>query len=125
MEIKTMARIGACAFAAAAISLTAIDMRAERRASPDPVAGTPRARTDDPLLAEMLRCQSIGLAAASDRACLQAWAENRRRFLAPGSLPEMTLPKGTPERPGASVGADVDPVAPHREAAPAMPEEER
>ncbi len=30
---------------------------------------------------ELLRCQSLGLAAERDAACQAAWAENRRRFL--------------------------------------------
>ncbi len=37
----------------------------------------------DPLRAEFARCQGLGEAGAHDPACLSAWAENRRRFLAP------------------------------------------
>jgi len=31
------------------------------------------------------------MAAAGDSACLRAWAENRRRFLAPGARPEAAI----------------------------------
>jgi conjugative transfer region protein TrbK len=91
MDMKTIARIGALAFAAVAITVTAIEMRAGAPAPVDPIAAAPRPGAD-PLRDEMLRCQLIGQAAASDPACLRAWAENRRRFLAPGARPEASKP---------------------------------
>lgn len=92
MEVKTIARIGALAFAAIAITVTAIEMRAGRQASPDPIAAATPLPGNDPLLGEMLRCQSFGQAAASDQECLRAWAENRRRFLALGARRATSLP---------------------------------
>jgi len=41
----------------------------------------------DPLIAEMRRCQTLGEPGAHDVGCLAAWAENRRRFLAPDRRP--------------------------------------
>jgi len=91
MDSKWLARGGAIAFVAVVITITALEMRdAPRGGEPafsDP-AVTERA---DPLAAELVRCQSIGQAGASDGACLRAWAENRRRFLAPGGRPAAAI----------------------------------
>lgn len=43
-----------------------------------------QSETPDPLQSELQRCQSLGEAAVRDAACLDVWAENRRRFLIPG-----------------------------------------
>ena len=58
VDSKLLARIGAIVFVAIAITMTAIEM----------------SRPPEP-------------AGASDPDCLRAWAENRRRFLAPGARP--------------------------------------
>ncbi len=42
-------------------------------------------RHADPVTAEMARCQTLGEAGARDQACLDAWAQNRRRFLRAGA----------------------------------------
>ena len=98
MDSKLFARIGAIAFVAIAITMTAIEMaRAPEpmREAAAPVAETP---ATDPLLIELRRCQSLGQAGASDPACLRAWAENRRRFLAPGARPAARIADGaTPQ----------------------------
>lgn len=80
MDHKLLARIGAIAFVAIAITMIAIEMsrapeqpRAERVSEAEP-AGT------DPLLDELRRCQALGATGSEDRDCLAAWAENRRRF---------------------------------------------
>lgn len=95
MDSKLLARIGAVIFVAIAITMTAIEMSR----SPEParevsatVADTPA--SVDPLLIELRRCQSIGQAGASDPGCLRAWAENRRRFLAPGARPAARIADG-------------------------------
>jgi len=86
MDGKHLAQIGAIIFAAVAITTALIDAR-------------PRVRTDlrppldpihvmvgpDPLARDIARCQLLGEAGAHDARCLAAWAENRRRFLTPGS----------------------------------------
>ncbi|MFD2430745.1 putative entry exclusion protein TrbK-alt [Sphingobium scionense] len=87
MDTKLLARIGAIIFVAIAITMTAIEMsRAPEPAREEPAAVADSSETVDPLLIELRRCQSIG-AGASDSDCLRAWAENRRRFLAPGARP--------------------------------------
>lgn len=86
MDTKLLARIGAIIFIAIAITMTAIEMsRAPAPARDEPAAVSDTSATADPLLIELRRCQSLGQAGASDSDCLRAWAENRRRFLAPGA----------------------------------------
>lgn len=93
ISAKTWARIGAVAFIAFAVLVSALSLRRERQ-SPGP-PGVPPAydpAVADPLVAELYHCQALGQAGASDPDCLRAWAENRRRFLAPGAIPEARLP---------------------------------
>ncbi len=66
--------------AAAWMATTDQTSSAERQATENIVA-------TDPLQAEFARCQGLGEAGAHDPACLAAWAENRRRFLAPDRRP--------------------------------------
>lgn len=93
MDTKLLARTGAIAFVAIAITMTAIELRDAPRRDVDET-NTPIVSADvDPLRDELIRCQSIGQAGASDAACLRTWAENRRRFLAPGARPKERLPE--------------------------------
>lgn len=96
MDPKTLARIGAIAFVAVAITATVIELtRKEER----PEAAMPRpAQTGaaDPLRDELFRCQGLGEAGPRDPACLRAWAESRRRFLTPGT----TRPQARSGLPG-------------------------
>src|SRR5882757_2997825 len=92
MQTKTVVRIGAVAFVAIAVTISALQVRmSSGTVEADWTATAPDADAD-PLLSELVRCQSIGAAGATDRDCLRAWAENRRRFLAPGSRPMAALP---------------------------------
>ena len=87
MDGKMLARLGAIVFVAVAITATAIELirkGEEPAARPERPAGTSSA---DPLRDELRRCQRLGEAATRDPACLRAWADNRERFLAPGSSP--------------------------------------
>ncbi|OYY72056.1 putative entry exclusion protein TrbK-alt [Sphingomonas sp. 28-63-12] len=96
MDTKLLARIGAIIFVAIAITMTAIEMSRPKTDGRNAVPTAPIAEAPaDPLIAEMRRCQGIGEAGASDPACLRAWAENRRRFLAPGARPEASLAADT------------------------------
>ena len=99
MDTKLLARIGAVIFIAIAITMTAIEMsRPAKPVREGPAAVADTSATADPLLIELRRCQSIGAAGASDPRCLRAWAENRRRFLAPGSRPAARIADGaTPQ----------------------------
>lgn len=101
VDSKLLARVAGIALAAVAITLAAIQMREPSATPPAPVAVEAEAAPVDPLRAELRRCQSIGVEAASDRACLRAWAENRRRFLAPGARPMERLdpPEGAEATP--------------------------
>ena len=87
MDGKMLARLGAIVFVAVAITATAIELTREEEepaARSERPAGTSSA---DPLRDELRRCQRLGEAATRDPACLRAWADNRERFLAPGSSP--------------------------------------
>ena len=89
--MSTIARIGAVAFVTLVITITALEMHdapQQRLPHAEPISTT---AGPDPLRVELSRCQSIGMAAAGDSACLRAWAENRRRFLAPGARPEAAI----------------------------------
>ncbi len=118
MDSKLLARICAVVFIAIAITMTAIEMsRAPEPPRTEPAGGGAPTRpgppggargpgpaavaetsATDPLLIELRRCQSIGAAGASDTDCLRAWAENRRRFLAPGARPVARIADGaTPQ----------------------------
>ena len=90
--MSTLARVGAIAFVAIAITMTAMEMRDARKSAPEHMAAVPIAKDADPLRGELMRCQTIGQAGASDPDCLRAWAENRRRFLAPDARPQERLP---------------------------------
>jgi conjugative transfer region protein TrbK len=87
MDTKLLARIGAIVFVAIAITMTAIEMSGSRRAPVDQPRVAEAIDADDPLRIELRRCQLLGAAGGSDGNCLRAWAENRRRFLAPGARP--------------------------------------
>ena len=83
VDSKTLARIGAVAFVAVAITATVIELtRKEERPEIMPVRPA-QTGAADPLRAELFRCQSLGEAGPRDPACLRAWAESRRRFLTP------------------------------------------
>jgi conjugative transfer region protein TrbK len=91
VDAKTLARIGAVAFVAVAITATVIELtRKEERPETAP-ARQAQVGAADPLRAELFRCQSLGEAGPRDPACLRAWAESRRRFLMPRTTPS-TIP---------------------------------
>lgn len=86
MSGTVLARLAAAAFLLVAVVVAIIELGREgeeaRNARPT-VSATP-----DPAGAELQRCQALGEAAVRDSACLEVWAENRRRFLSPGSASE-------------------------------------
>ncbi len=86
MDGKHLAQIGAIIFAAVAITTALIDARP--RVWPElgpPLDPIHVMVGPDPLARDIARCQLLGEAGAHDARCLAAWAENRRRFLTPGS----------------------------------------
>ncbi len=81
MDQMMLARLGAVVFIAIALTATAIEMT-RKGGDPDRAPSTPaKAAESDPLHDELVRCQLTGEAGPRDAACLQAWAENRKRFL--------------------------------------------
>ena len=80
MDTKLFARIGAIAFVAAAITMTALTLREEPRPA-EPEVITVFEPDSDPLPGVLRQCSAMGEAATSSRICIDAWAEKRRRFL--------------------------------------------
>lgn len=83
MDGKLLVRIGAIGFVALAITATAIEL--SRKDEP-PLYRSVATATEtgaDPLRTELRHCQQLGEAGTRDPACLQAWTENRDRFLKP------------------------------------------
>lgn len=80
MDAKLFARIGAVAFVAVAITMTALQLREEPvRAVPEVIDVTDP--DSDPLPTQLRFCNAMGEAASRDPVCHAAWAEKRRRFL--------------------------------------------
>ncbi len=86
MDSRLLARAGAIAFVALAITMTALELREEpkvMRLSPDAyVQGG-----EDPLPAKLSACAALGEGALASADCRAAWLENRHRFLGLGSEP--------------------------------------
>lgn len=93
MDGKMLARLGAVVFVAFAIVMTVIDMTRKEAPPVDTNVTSAAPAAADPLRDELIHCQLLGEGGARDEACLRAWAENRRRFLAPGARPEAKLPE--------------------------------
>lgn len=80
MDTKLFARVGAVAFVAIALTMTALTLRE------GPEAARPETITvwepdGDPLPAQLKACNAMGELALSSPDCRAAWAEKRRRFL--------------------------------------------
>ncbi|GAA4218938.1 hypothetical protein GCM10022253_20160 [Sphingomonas endophytica] len=87
MQGKTLARIGAAAFAGIAITAAAIEMT--RKEKPVvPVTVDVSTAPADPLREALARCQFMGEAATRDPGCLKTWADNRARFLGKSTAAE-------------------------------------
>lgn len=80
METKLFARITAGAFVAAALTMTVLTLREERKV-PLPEMVTIWEPDGDPLPAQLKACAAMGELALSSPDCRAAWAEKRRRFL--------------------------------------------
>ena len=84
MDMKMLARLGAVAFWTVAILATVIELGREED-GPSLQSTAPNVAADS-LRSELIRCQLIGEAGIRDTACLRAWAESRRRFIAPAAV---------------------------------------
>lgn len=118
MDGKLLARVGAVVFVTFAITATVIEL--SRKDEP-PLDRSVAAATDtgvDPLKTELRRCQQLGEAGTRDPACLQAWADNRDRFLRPSQplqpqpAPQGPGPQGRPQNPPAAREPAVNEMAP-------------
>ena len=110
MDTKLFARIGAIAFVAVAITMSALQLREERK--PEPIEAVTVNEPDGDPLPEMLRlCSELGQLAETTNECRQAWAENRRRFLAPGARPMERFPQGQPIIDNSGQASPSQPVA--------------
>lgn len=97
MDTRLLARIGAGAFVALALTMTALRFRdapQARSAAP----GTVWVPDGDPLAAQLRACAAMGEQALGAADCRAAWAEKRRRFLGGGS--SVSPPAGRREEPG-------------------------
>jgi conjugative transfer region protein TrbK len=118
MDGKILARIGAIGFVTFAITATAIKLS---RKDETPLYRSAVAATEtgvDPLKTELRRCQQLGEAGTHDPACLQAWADNRDRFLKPSQAlqsqptPQAPGPQGQPQNPPPARDPAVNEIAP-------------
>ncbi|MGY5804438.1 putative entry exclusion protein TrbK-alt [Rhizobium sp. LEGMi12c] len=120
MDGKLLARIGAIGFVTFAITATAIELSRKEEPPLDRSVAAAAETGVDPLKAELRRCQQLGEAGTRDPACLQAWAENRDRFLKPS---QALQPQPAPQAPGPQ-GQPQNPLAPRdpavNETAPAI-----
>jgi conjugative transfer region protein TrbK len=87
LHLPAIAR--AVGFALVAIAMIGAALHFRATSSGIGVQPTKPSTTDDPLAAELKRCQLIAQQAKDDSACEAAWAESRRRFFtyAPASSP--------------------------------------
>lgn len=115
MDSKTIARVGAIAFVAIAITMAALQLRDDPKPAPSDEIVTVAEPEFDPLPAMLRSCASLGEAAGHERACLDAWAENRRRFLSLGIDPKQLPSDPAPQMPSsdASDRATASPVETH------------
>lgn len=103
MDTKLFARIGAGAFVAIALAMTALQLR-EGPVRPVPEIEYVTDDEGDPLDAMLRDCAAMGEQALEVPACLAAWAEKRRRFL--GAKPKTGI---AATGDGAPSAASVDP----------------
>ena len=80
MDTKLFARVGAVAFVAIALTMTALTLREEPEAA-RPETITVWEPDGDPLAAQLKACTEMGELALSSPDCRAAWTEKRRRFL--------------------------------------------
>ncbi|AWC25201.1 hypothetical protein CO731_04695 [Aminobacter sp. MSH1] len=113
MDGKMFARVSAIVLIAVAVTATAVEMNRHEAAPIYRSVDRPGDEAADPLRAELIRCAGIGEAGPRDPSCLRAWAENRRRFLAPGSRPAERLPDPPQSpHPTATIPAPAVPLQP-------------
>lgn len=90
MDTGMLLRLGAVVFVALVITATAIEMTRKGEEPASHPVGRPGRAEPDPLREDLHRCARLGEAGGSDPGCLNAWAQNRARFLSskPGNPQE-------------------------------------
>lgn len=83
MDTSMLVRLGAVVFVALAITATAIEVIRKGEEPASRVAGRSERAEPDPLREDLHRCARLGEAGGRDPGCLNAWAQNRTRFLSP------------------------------------------
>jgi conjugative transfer region protein TrbK len=78
MDPSTSLRIGIVGLVGLALLVAASALG--QRDGAQPVRMFHAVAPPDPLAAELTRCRKLGLEAAGDQACEDAWAQNRARF---------------------------------------------
>lgn len=83
MDSRMLARLAAIVFVAIAITASLIEI--SRKDEPVPTVVGPAAKSsDDPVRADLRRCQQLGRSALEDEDCLATWQQTRDRFLGRG-----------------------------------------
>jgi conjugative transfer region protein TrbK len=82
MDLKAVVRAAAVVCLAGTVLACAIDVARFHRTSEHTAANQD---SDDPLIAELVRCRALKADTANDSGCKAAWAKSRARFLAPGA----------------------------------------
>jgi conjugative transfer region protein TrbK len=100
MDGKMLARLGAVVFVGVAITATVIELTRKEK-EPEVQTLRPVPAGEETALRQILgHCRDIGEAATRDPACLNAWAENRDRFLGQGPAKQpSTVKTPAPEGP--------------------------
>ena len=92
MDGSTPKKLIALILVGVILAAAAAWMATQDRSAPATPVASESSVAPDPLKSEFERCQLLGEAGAHDPACLSAWAENRRRFLAPDRRPAAPNP---------------------------------
>ena len=92
MDSDTVFRIAAAGLSGLVLFAAALALREPD--VPEPIRVFPAVLPADPLAAELTRCRKLGLEAAGNQACEEAWAENRARFFSPPNVVQGALRMG-------------------------------
>ena len=92
MDSNTVFRLAAAGLSGLVLFAAALALREPD--VPEPIRVFPAVVPADPLAAELTRCRKLGLEAAGNQACEEAWAENRARFFSPPNVVQGALIMG-------------------------------
>ena len=84
MDSNTVLRLGAAGLLGLALFGAVFALHGPDK--PEPIRIFPAVVPADPLAAELTRCRKLGLEAAGNQACEEAWAESRARFFSPPNV---------------------------------------